>query len=329
MQIAPFFIYLTHNNLLYKNRILKVFSSIHSYTSTKNTVVTLGTFDGVHVGHKCILNKIIESAKTLQAESLVLTFFPHPRMVLKQNDDIKLINTIEEKTELLQNLGIDNLVIHPFDNTFSQLSGEEFVKQVLVDIFKVTKIIIGYDHRFGKGGSCDINDLMQFGKKYGFEVEQISVQEINEVSVSSTKVRNALNKGDIKQANSFLGYSYFLSGKVVKGKQLGRTIGFPTANIQPNANYKLIPKTGVYVVLVEVMQKTYNGMLNIGYNPTVGGTQQTIEVNILDFDQDIYDQDIRVFFKDKIRDEVKFDSFNDLKIQLENDKNATISYFKS
>lgn len=310
---------------------MNIFSSIQSYHSTKKTVkktvVTLGTFDGVHLGHQSILTKLVTEAKNLACESLVLTFFPHPRMVLKQDDSIKLINTIEEKTILLNNLGIDNLVIHAFDNVFSQLSGEDFVKQVLVDTFKVQKIIIGYDHRFGKGGASDINDLIYFGEKYGFDVEQISAHEIDEVSISSTKVRQALCEGNITKANEFLGYSYFLNGTVVKGKQLGRTIGFPTANILPSATYKLIPKEGVYLVKVEVLNTIYSGMLNIGTNPTVAGTAQTIEVNILNFDSDIYDQEIKIYFLDRVRDVVKFNSLDELKQQLHNDKQCAITYF--
>jgi riboflavin kinase / FMN adenylyltransferase len=306
---------------------LRIFSSIQSYQATKKTVVTLGTFDGVHLGHLSILKKLVTEAHKLNGESLVLTFFPHPRMVLKQDDSIKLINTIEEKTELLANTGIDNLVIHAFDNVFSQLSGEEFVKQVLVDTFMVEKVIIGYDHRFGKGGACDINDLVRFGVKYGFEVEQISAKEVDEVSVSSTKIRQALNDGDIIKANEFLGYPFYINGIVTKGRQLGRTIGFPTANIVPTEKYKLIPKEGVYLVKVYTLDKTYNGMLNIGTNPTVNGVNQTIEVNILDFNQDIYDTAIKISFLEHVRNVVKFNSLDELKNQLNKDKQYAIKYF--
>ena len=206
---------------------MKTFHSIIDFKSTKQTIATLGTFDGVHLGHRSILNKIIALKNNEELESLVLTFFPHPRMILQQNSDIKLLNTIEEKASLLENLGIDNLVIQKFDNDFSQLSAEDFVKKVLVDAFNIKKIIIGYDHRFGKNRSADIHDLIQFGEKYDFEVEQISAEEINDVSISSTKIRNALKEGNIILANEFLGYEYNLTGKVVKGKQLGRTIGYP------------------------------------------------------------------------------------------------------
>ena len=308
---------------------MKVFSSIQHFESTTKTIVTLGTFDGVHCGHQYILNKIINTAKAHDMESLVLTFFPHPRMVLNKDKSIKLINTINEKTELLSKAGVDNLVIHPFDNMFSSLTGEEFTKKVLVDIFKVHKIIIGYDHRFGKGGSCDINDLEAFGKKYGFEVEQISAQEINDVSVSSTKVRQALSQGDIIDANSYLGYPFYITGTVTKGKQLGRTIGFPTANIKPTEDYKLIPQKGVYIVKVKIDTIDYPAMLNIGTNPTVGENELTIEANILDFEGDIYDKEVKVSFYDRIRNEQKFNSLEELKQQLFADKQVTKSYFKT
>lgn len=312
-----------------KQYILKIFSSIQNFKSNKKTIVTLGTFDGVHCGHQYILNKIISTAKTLNMESLVLTFFPHPRMVLNKDVTIKLINTIEEKSKLLETTGIDNLIIHPFNKDFSNLSGEEFVKNILVNIFNVHKIYIGYDHRFGKGGSCDINDLESFGKKYGFEVEQISAQEINEVSVSSTKVRQSLNEGKITDANSYLGYKFYITGIVNKGKQLGRTIGFPTANIKPLQDYKLIPLKGVYIVTVEVDHIEYPAMLNIGNNPTVGDNNLTIEANLLNFEGDLYDKEVKVSFYDRIRDEQKFNSLEELKNQLFADKKVTENFFKS
>lgn len=309
---------------LQKKIILKVFNSIFDFHSDKKTVVTLGTFDGVHLGHKSILNRLIESTLNSNEESLVLTFFPHPRMILEQNSEIKLLNTIQEKATLLSELGIDNLVIQNFDNTFSQLLPEDFVKQVLVDIFNVKKIIIGYDHRFGKNRAADINDLIAFGSKYDFIVEQISAEEINNVSISSTKVRNALEAGNILLANEYLGYTYFLNGKVVEGKQLGRTIGYPTANIIVDEEYKLIPGIGVYVAYIIVDDKKYFGMLNIGTNPTIGTNPITIEINIFDFNQDIYDKRICIGFIDKIRDQQKFNSLDDLKNALSNDKKIAL-----
>lgn len=309
-------------NLLKK--ILKIFNSIFDFKSDKKTVVTLGTFDGVHFGHKSILNKLIESTQHCDEESLVLTFFPHPRMILEQDSDIKLLNTIEEKAELLNHLGIDNLVIQKFDNSFSQLLPEDFVKQVLVNIFNVKKIIIGYDHRFGKNRAADINDLIAFGEKYHFEVEQISAEEINNVSISSTKIRTALQSGEIQLANEYLGYSYFINGRVSKGKQLGRTIGYPTANVVVSDRYKLIPAIGVYVAYAIVDGQKYFGMLNIGTNPTVGTNPLTIEINIFDFDQNIYDKQITIGFIDKIRDQQKFNSLDELKLALSNDKEKAL-----
>ena len=308
---------------------MKVFNSISSYVSQKQSIVTIGTFDGVHIGHQEIIEKIIEDAKNSDCESLILTFFPHPRMVLAHESGVKLLNTINEKIELLQKIGLSDLIIHPFDETFSQLSAEEFVADILVEKLKIKKIILGHDHRFGKNRSASIEDLIIFGKKYNFEVEQISAQKIDQVAISSTKIRTALLEGNITLANQYLGYQYFFSGKVVKGKQLGRTIGFPTANIQIDEEYKLIPKNGVYIVKSTISDKTYFGMMNIGTRPTVDGKNLTIEVYFFDFEKDIYDTSITVSILDRIRDEKKFDSFDDLKKQIEKDKETSISYIKS
>lgn len=300
--------------------VLKLFHSINDFQSTKKTILTLGTFDGVHFGHKKILERITQNTEDGKYESLVLTFFPHPRMVLQEKSEIKLLNTIAEKTKLLEKTGIENLIIHPFDESFSRLTAEEFVHSILVDQFHIQKIIIGHDHRFGRNRTADINDLIAFGAEYGFEVEQISAQEIQDVSVSSTKIRKALNEGNMALANDYLGYNYFLSGEVVKGKQLGRTIGFPTANIKIEEDYKLIPKTGVYAVKAIVDQKEVFGMMNIGFNPTVNGQQQTIEVHLFDFDQDIYGLQIEVSLLKYLREEQKFGSIDLLKEQLNQDK---------
>jgi len=292
-------------------------------------VVTIGTFDGVHIGHRKILERIIHSALELNCESIVLTFFPHPRMVLQESSEVKLLNTIDEKIALLENIGIDNLIIHPFDKEFSRLSAEEFVKNILVDQFNIQKIIIGHDHRFGRNRTADINDLIEFGKEYGFEVEQISAQEIDEIAVSSTKIRNAILDGNIALANNYLGYPYFFSGEVVKGKQLGRTIGFPTANIHIKEDYKLIPKNGVYVVKSKQNNQTIFGMMNIGTRPTVNGENQTIEVHFFDFDEDIYNQIIGVEILEFIRDEYKFESLDALKNQIQKDKEFSINYISN
>jgi riboflavin kinase/FMN adenylyltransferase len=247
-------------------------------------------------------------------------------MVLHETSSIKLLNSINEKTSLLDKMGLDNLVIHPFDREFSNLSAEEFVKTILVDTFNIQKIIIGYDHRFGKNRSANMDDLIEFGEKYGFEVEQISAQEVDSVSVSSTKIRDAIANGTMSIANEYLGYDYLLSGKIIQGKQLGRTIGFPTANIKIKENYKLIPKNGVYIVNSVIQGKTVFGIMNIGLNPTVNGEDLSIEVHFLNFNADLYNTEITVSVMDRIRDEKKFTSIDLLKSQIQEDKNYAISY---
>jgi len=308
---------------------LKLFHSINDFQSTKKTILTLGTFDGVHIGHKKILERITQNTENGKYESLVLTFFPHPRMVLQEKSEIRLLNTIDEKIKLLEATGIENLVVHPFNESFSRLTAEEFVRTILVEKFQIQKIIIGHDHRFGRNRTANIDDLIAFGIEYGFEVEQISAEEIQDVSVSSTKIRKALNEGNMALANEYLGYSYFLNGTIVKGKQLGRTIGFPTANIHIEENYKLIPKIGVYVVRAVVNNETVFGMMNIGFNPTVNGEKQTIEVHLFNFDKDIYDQNIEVSLLHYIREEQKFSSVDALKAQLDQDKINSLAFINS
>ena len=311
-----------------KFKALNTYHSISNYSKQKS-VITIGTFDGVHIGHRMILEKIMHSAQELHCESVVLTFFPHPRMVLQENSSVKLLNTMEEKIVLLEKIGIDNLIIHPFDKEFSLLTAEEFVQEVLVNQLQIQKIIIGYDHRFGRNRTADINDLMLFGKKYGFEVEQISAQEIDAIAVSSTKIRTALAEGTISLANEYLGYNYFFSGTVVKGQQLGRTIGFPTANIHIKEDYKLIPKNGVYIVKSILDQKLTYGIMNIGNRPTVDGISQTIEVHFIDFDKDLYNQEITIEVLEFIRDEHKFNSLDALKNQIQKDKEQSLVYIAS
>ncbi len=308
---------------------MKIFNSINEFLCSKKTILTLGTFDGVHIGHRKILERVTQNTLIEAYESLVLTFYPHPRMVLQGESSVKTLNTIGEKIDLLANIGVQNLVIHPFDTSFSQLSAEEFVRTVLVDKFKIQKIIIGHDHRFGKNRTADIHDLIAFGKQYGFEVEQISVQEIEEVSISSTKIRKAITDGNMTLANDYLGYKYFLTGTVSKGKQLGRTIGFPTANLIIKENEKLIPKNGAYVVKSIINQKTVFGIMNIGFNPTLGGEKLAIEVHYLDFDTNLYDQEIRVSILEYLRLEQKFESVDLLKEQLGKDKNTALAYINT
>ncbi|CAM3330543.1 Riboflavin biosynthesis protein [Flavobacterium longum] len=291
-------------------------------------MVTIGTFDGVHIGHRKILSRVLRDASELDCESVVLTFFPHPRMVLQGNDGIKLLNTIAEKELLLKEAGLENLIVHPFDKDFANLSAREFVEDVLVKKLRVQKIIIGHDHRFGKNRDAGIDDLILFGEEFGFEVEQIPVHEIDDVAVSSTKIRHALNEGKMDLANDYLGYPYLLTGTVVKGRQLGRTIGFPTANLQIEESYKLIPKNGVYVAQSKIDGQTVNGMLSIGTNPTVGGKDLSIEIYYLDFNADLYGKNLLISILHFIRDEDKYDSIDLLKTAIENDKAATLAFLR-
>ena len=305
---------------------MKQFKSIFEFSSVKKTIITLGTFDGVHLGHQAILKKLVSATEKGTYESLVLTFYPHPRMVLNQEGAMHLLNTIEEKTILLEKFGVDNLIVHPFDDAFSKLSAEAFVKNILVDQLNIHKIIIGYDHRFGENRSANITDLIHFGKQFNFEVEQINAEEINEITVSSTKIRTALLEGAIELANQYLGYDYFFSGTVMKGKQLGRTIGFPTANIKLSETNKLIPKNGVYIIYSTLNNKRIYGMMNIGHNPTVGENNKTIEVHYFDVNEELYYKIITVAFLKFIRTEEKFDTIDALKIQLNKDREFSKNY---
>lgn len=305
---------------------MNTYQSIFDYKSNKKSILTLGTFDGVHIGHQKIIKKLVEQALDDNYESVLLTFFPHPRMVLKQDEKIQLLNTIDEKTQLVESLGIDSLIIHPFDATFSELSAEDFVKQILVNQLNLAKIIIGYDHKFGKNRSADINDLILLGKKYNFEVEQISAKEIDDISISSTKIRKALAEGNIQLANTYLGYNYSLTGTVIEGKKIGRTINYPTANLKIAEDYKLIPKNGVYIVSSNLNHKTIFGMMNIGQNPTVEGTSNSIETYFFDFNEEIYSEIITINLLSRIRDEKKFESLDDLRKQLDSDKIYSKNY---
>ncbi|WP_394747566.1 bifunctional riboflavin kinase/FAD synthetase [Spongiimicrobium salis] len=299
--------------------------SISKYDKTQPTSITIGTFDGVHVGHKKILERLINDAKSIGLKATVLTFFPHPRMVLQKDADIKLLNTVEEKIQILEKIGLDSLIIHPFTMDFSRLTATEFVRDVLVNNIGAKKVIIGYDHRFGRNRTANISDLITFGATYDFEVEEIPVQEIDDVSVSSTKIRKALMEGAVRTANDYLGYHYMLTGVVTKGKGLGRQLNFPTANIAIAESYKLIPKNGVYVVKSTVNDRMVHGMMNIGNNPTVGGTERSIEVHFFDFNEDLYGQKIQIDILDRIRDEHKFDSVSALTEQLKKDRATSFS----
>ena len=304
---------------------METIQGISRFKSKLPTAITIGTFDGVHIGHRQILLRLINDAKEADLNAVLVTFFPHPRMVLQKESDIKLLNTLEEKIEILKTLGLDYVIVHPFTKEFSRLTAQEFVRDILVNKLKAKKIIIGYDHRFGRNRNADIKDLIAFGDALDFEVEEISAQEVDKVSVSSTKIRTALEEADITTANAYLGYAFMLSGTVKKGKGLGRQIAFPTANIKIEESYKLIPKNGVYVVRSTIDGKLYHGMMNIGFNPTVAGTEKSIEVHFFDLEQNLYDKKIQVELLHHLREEHKFDSVDALKTQLKQDKRNALA----
>ncbi len=299
------------------------------YDEEHPTAITIGTFDGVHIGHQKILERLVNDARTHELKAVVLTFFPHPRMVLQKDTAIKLLNTITEKKTILKRIGLDYLIIHPFTKDFSRLSATEFVRDLLVNQLKTKRIIIGYDHRFGRNRTANIDDLVAFGNTFDFDVSEISVQEIKEVSVSSTKIRTALENGDVQKANEYLGYKYMLTGTVAKGKGLGRQLNFPTANIHIPEAYKLIPKTGAYVVQSNINNRTVYGMMNIGFNPTVAGKTKSIEVHFFNFNEDLYDQQLQIDMIARLRDEYKFESIDALKEQLSKDKARSLSIIAS
>ncbi|GAA4280041.1 bifunctional riboflavin kinase/FAD synthetase [Gaetbulibacter aestuarii] len=303
--------------------------NLQDYTSKNPTVVTIGTFDGVHIGHQKIISRLIKKAKKDRLKAVVLTFFPHPRMVLQKDINIKLINTIDERTAILKATGIDFLLVKTFTKAFSRMKAEDFVKEILVDTLHAKKVIIGYDHRFGRNRNADITDLRIFGETYGFEVEEISAQDIDDVAVSSTKIRKALYAGDMETANAYLGYHFMLTGTVVKGKGMGKELGFPTANISIKEDYKLIPKYGSYIVQCHIDGKKVYGMMNIGVNPTFDTDKESIEVHFFDFDKAIYNKSIQVDLLARLRDEQKFDSIEGLKAQLQKDKITAQQYLKN
>ncbi|CAM1334190.1 bifunctional riboflavin kinase/FAD synthetase [Tenacibaculum aestuariivivum] len=307
---------------------MKIIHSIFDFETTQKTIVTIGTFDGVHIGHQKIIQELVDEAKTSHKKSVLLTFFPHPRMVLQKDVSIKLINTIDERAKHLEKLGLDYLIIHPFSKSFSRLTALDFVQTILVKQFDTSKLIIGYDHHFGKNREGNIEQLTEYSHLYDFTVEEIPAQDIDEVSVSSTKIRKALNIGHLKTANDYLGYYFSITGKVVKGRRLGTKIGFPTANINVLESYKLIPKTGVYVIKSIIKNITVFGMMNIGNRPTINGNYQTIEVHFFDFKANLYNENLTIDLLYFLRDEQKFNSVNDLVIQLKKDKEITLNYLK-
>lgn len=304
---------------------LKLYYNIKDFTSNSRTVLTTGTFDGVHLGHRTIIDRVNHIAQHVNGESVLLTFNPHPRQVLQPDGvSLKLLSTVEEKAELLEKAGIQHLVIHPFTKEFAATSSTDFIQEILVRQMKVSKLVIGYNHRFGSNREGSFEHLNQFGPQYGFEVEEISAKDVDEVEVSSTRIRQALGEGDVSKAALYLGYYYFLSGTVIRGDQRGRTIGFPTANLQVSNTLKLVPADGVYAVKVQVGDVFFPGMLNIGTRPTFE-TIPSIEAHLFSFDKDIYGASVRIYFISKLREERKFSGIDALKHQLNLDKELALS----
>ncbi|MBK0382103.1 bifunctional riboflavin kinase/FAD synthetase [Pedobacter sp. SD-b] len=332
---------------------MKIYHHINDFKRLKNAVVTIGTFDGVHFGHQKIIKKLVEEAKETGGESVILTFFPHPRMILNPEDhQIKMINTMPEKARLLQDLGVDHLIITPFTRDFSNQTAEDYIKDVLMGNIGMRSIVIGYDHRFGKDRKGSLAELQQYSQVYNYQINEIPEADIQNLAVSSTRIRKSIAKGDVDLANALMGHPFVLTGKVIKGDQIGRTLGYPTANLFVEENYKLIPSDGIYAVQLEILEnrnknqelsdpyypledrklkvetQKYKGMAYIGHRPTINGLSQNIEVNIFDFSADIYYQNIRMEFLHFIRHDVKFEGLEKLTEQLGKDKEATLAYFE-
>lgn len=303
---------------------MKVYHSLEEFTRLERAVVTTGTFDGVHIGHRKILKRLQEVAMRINGETVLFTFNPHPRLVLQPDLDLRMITSLEEKVDLLRDSGLDHLIIFPFTREFSRTSSLEFVRNILVNAIGAKKLVIGYDHHFGRNREGTFEHLKEFGPVYGFDVEEIPAQDVNDVKVSSTKIRNALFEGEVVLAKEYLHNAFMVTGFVVKGNRLGHELGYPTANIELADEHKLIPADGVYAAHVKRLQsgEMLKGMCNIGHRPTVSGTGKTIEVNIFDFEADIYGEQVRLFFEQRIRDEQRFMSIDALKAQLQQDEST-------
>ncbi|MDC0478661.1 bifunctional riboflavin kinase/FAD synthetase [Flavobacteriaceae bacterium] len=301
---------------------MEVIHNISNYRPQKPAILTIGTFDGVHFGHQKILQNLVVEAKKENLCAIVLTFFPHPRMVLQKETQLKMIDTLEEKTKLLEQLGVEVLIVQPFTMEFSRMTAIEYTRDILVNGIGISKLIIGYDHRFGRNREATVEDLKQFGMDYNFTVEEIPAQDIESIAVSSTKVRNAIDSGEIKKANQYLGRPFSLNGTIVEGDKIGREMGYPTANLEIEEDYKLKPQNGVYLVQTSLVDKKYFGMMNVGKRPTVSGKKTRIETYFFDFKGDLYGKKLRIELLEKIRDEQKFDSLDALRNQLNSDQKS-------
>ncbi len=310
---------------------MRIFKDFEGLSEVKNPVVTIGTFDGVHLGHQKIIQRLNDSAKEINGESVLLTFYPHPRMVLyPDSHGLQLIQTQAEKMDKLRRMGLQNVVVIPFTMEFSRLSALEFVRDILVNKMFVKRLVIGYDHQFGKNREGSLEFLKSVCDTYSFEVEEISAEEIDDIDISSTKIRTAILEGNVELANAYLGEPYEISGNVIGGEKLGALIGFPTANLEVDSEMKLLPKRGVYAVHVILEDEEYDGMMNIGVRPTINDKQDlSIEINIFDFDEDIYDQYLTVQLLSKVREENQFASVDELKAQITKDEKFIRDYFRT
>jgi riboflavin kinase/FMN adenylyltransferase len=308
---------------------MRIFEEIESLGEIKNPVVTIGTFDGVHLGHQKIIEQLNLEAEKIGGESVLLTFDPHPRIVLfPENHNVKLIQTLDEKFQVLEKFDLKNVVLVPFTKEFSELSATDFVEQILVGNLKAKKVVIGYDHQFGRNREGNIHFLKSVSEKYGFEVIEISAKSIDEINISSTKIRDSLLLGDVQTAKLFLSRPYEISGTVVKGNQLGRTLGFPTANVKVDSELKLVPANGVYAVRVKIAEKMYFGVMNVGTKPTVNKTEEkSLEVFIFEFKNEIYGKKLTLFFDKQVRNEQKFANLDELKRAISNDEAVCRKYY--
>jgi len=309
---------------------VKIYHSYKEFKSDKkDSAVTIGTFDGMHLGHKKILSKLVNYSNQNKLNSVVFTMFPHPRLVLQKDDTLKLLNTIDERITLLESCGIDFLIIEPFSKEFSRLNALDFVRKVLVNYLHTKLLVVGYDHRFGKNREGDFNQLQELSTLYNYELKKISKQDIDNVAISSTKIRNAIAIGNMQTANTYLGYPYFLTGKVVRGQGVGKTLDFPTINLHIKESYKLIPKRGVYIVKTEIKTKIIFGIMNIGFRPTLKGNHQTIETYLLDFNGNLYNKNLKIELLFRLRDEMRFNSIKLLKDQIKKDELSARKYIDS
>ena len=299
---------------------MQVFENILEYKPSRESIVTIGTFDGVHIGHRKIITDMVAKGEKENLLSILLTFFPHPRMVLQKDSNIKMIDTINEKKKIFKKLGVEVLIIQPFTTDFSRMSAIKFTRDILVNSLKVSKLMIGYDHRFGRNREATVKTLKSFGLDYNFKVDEIPAQDIESISVSSTKVRKAIRSGDFKLVNKFLSRPFNLSGKIIKGDELGRKIGYPTANLKIFEKYKLKPQNGVYLTRTKLKKQTYFGMMNIGIRPTISAKNNQIETHLFDFNGNLYGHEMTLEILEKIREGKKFKSIEKLKIQLDVDK---------